>query len=252
VATATSTPSTGTGSLSGTVVNAVNAQPIVGASVTIAGTGLSTTTNASGQYSFSAVPAGSRSVSASASGFSSSTQSVTVPASGSATLNFALSPTLPAGQFRIVLTWGATPPDLDSNLWVPQGATFTQVFFGNLGSLTAQPFALLDVDDITGFGPETITVSQVQAGTYRYAVRQFSGGAPPAPGSVTVQVFGSTGLLQTFTNPAFPAGQNCWIVFNFNAGGITPVNTFSSSSSTTCGQPGAAAPAPAAGATEVK
>src|SRR5690554_2550470 len=113
---------------------------------------------------------------AAASGFTTSTQTVAVPANGTATLNFVLSPTLPAGQFRIVLTCGAQPSDLDSHLWVPinGGTSFSEVDYITEGSLTSSPFAQSDVDDITGFGPETTTITQVLPGTYTFGVCNFS------------------------------------------------------------------------------
>jgi hypothetical protein len=70
------------------------------------------------------------------------------------------------------LTWGERPSDLDSHLFTPNGF---EVFFSSQGSLIAAPFASLDVDDTSSFGPEVVTVSQLMVGTYKYSVRNFSG-----------------------------------------------------------------------------
>jgi hypothetical protein len=221
----TPTPtSSATLTLTGQVVNAVNVQPIAGASVSAAGQ--TTTTDASGNFRFAALPAGPVSVTATASGFLPGTQTATVPAGGTANIVIALSPTLPAGQFRIVLTWGATPRDLDSHLWVPTTPAITEVYFGNQGSLTAPPFAELDTDDVTGFGPETITIAQLLPGTYTYAVHNFSQDAPITSSGAQVQVFGSSGSLGTFSIPTSGTGI-WWTVFTFNGSTLTPVNTIS-------------------------
>ncbi len=72
----------------------------------------------------------------------------------------------------IKLTWGALPSDLDSYLYLPDG---TSIDFDNQGSLSSAPFANLDVDDVSSFGPEVITLTQLMVGTYRYAVNNYSG-----------------------------------------------------------------------------
>jgi uncharacterized protein YfaP (DUF2135 family) len=87
-----------------------------------------------------------------------------------------MSPVLAAGQTRMVLNWGVTPHDLDSHLLTPdiEGSTH-HIYYGNVGSYTAVPYAKLDTDDIDGYGPETITISQAFAGTYTYYIKNFNG-----------------------------------------------------------------------------
>ena len=55
-----------TGRITGTVTDAGSGQPLSAATVSVAGTSLSTATDAQGRYTLSGVPAGSRSVSVSA------------------------------------------------------------------------------------------------------------------------------------------------------------------------------------------
>jgi hypothetical protein len=73
----------------------------------------------------------------------------------------------------IRLTWGATPSDLDSHLYIPNG---NHVFYptASQGSLVVSPFAELDLDDVTGLGPEVITVVRRMKGTYQYFVHNYS------------------------------------------------------------------------------
>lgn len=69
------------------------------------------------------------------------------------------------------LTWGQYPEDVDSHLITPNGE---QIYYNNDGSLTNVPFANLDVDDTTSFGPEVVTVRRLQVGTYRYGLHNYS------------------------------------------------------------------------------
>src|SRR5579864_1070651 len=78
----------GTGTLSGTVVNISNNTAISGATVSFSGG--STTTNSSGFYQFTNVAAGTYSVTASHSGYFSSTHTTTVSGGATTTLNFKL------------------------------------------------------------------------------------------------------------------------------------------------------------------
>ena len=86
----------GGGAVTGTVRNASNATPIVGATITVVGTGLSTTSGAGGTYTFNDVPAGAQTLSASATGFSTSQVGINVTDGQTVTQNISLSPTLAA------------------------------------------------------------------------------------------------------------------------------------------------------------
>jgi len=85
-----------TGNLDGTVTDGTSGNPIAGATVTTGGTAAdTTTTNASGFYSFTNIPTGAYSVTASGPGYASDTAtSVTVTTGGTTTQDFALAPNL--------------------------------------------------------------------------------------------------------------------------------------------------------------
>ena len=114
-----------TGVLSGTITNALNGNPVAGAIVTV-GT-RTATTNASGQYSIPNAPAGAVTVSTTATGFASRTDTVTVVAGTTTTFTASLVPqgSLTTGV-AIVLNWGAEPRDLDSHLVGPALAAPTR------------------------------------------------------------------------------------------------------------------------------
>ncbi len=98
-----STSTSGTGSVTGTVTDANTKAGITGA--TVSGGGQTTTTASGGAYTLSNVPAGTAvTITASATGYQSAQQSVTLTSGGSATANFALTPittgTISGGVFK--------------------------------------------------------------------------------------------------------------------------------------------------------
>jgi uncharacterized protein YfaP (DUF2135 family) len=99
---------------------------------------------------------------------------------------------------KIQLTWGENPIDADSHLITPSGE---QIFFGNSGSLGVAPFANLDVDDITSFGPEVITINRLMVGTYTYGVKLFGGSGSLTSSPIRVEL-NIGGNLRVFTPPA--------------------------------------------------
>jgi len=94
------------------------------------------------------------------------------PYTADATLPACLVLNQSAAGVTMKLTWGASPSDLDSHLFTPSG---DHVYYGNDGNLLAAPFAALDVDDTSSFGPEVITLTKLMVGTYKYYVHNFSG-----------------------------------------------------------------------------
>jgi len=78
-----------TGTIQGTVKDTSN-QPIQGATVSVEGTGLQATTNSQGHYQITDVPAGTRTVTASKTGFISQSKTVNVLAGQTITVGFQL------------------------------------------------------------------------------------------------------------------------------------------------------------------
>jgi hypothetical protein len=126
--------------------------------------------------------------------------------------------------------WGEAPRDVDGHLWLPD---HSHVFYFLPGSLTADPFANLDVDDTTSFGPEIITVRKLMVGTYTTIVNNFSGTFGPAltesPTRVELNISGNP---TAFTPPPNEGNSSWWTVFSFTVEPdckitVTPVNTWS-------------------------
>ena len=227
-----------TSAIVGRVANAVNAGAIPGATViaTVSGAVAATAvTNASGAYSLIVNP-GTYQVSVSAPGFITDIANVIVASGQTATRDFALSPVLPAGQYRIVLTWGSSPVDLDAHLLVQSPNGNAVVYWSNPGSSSSFPFAALDVDDVDGLGPETITIYQ-QVGQYSFWVENYSGESSIAASGALVRVFNGAALVAQFAAPNQPGLR--WDVFTLNGSTITPIQRVSNTvSGSTLGRPG--------------
>lgn len=225
-----------TGTLAGTVTNAQNGQPIAGAVVTV-GT-RTATTSATGQYTLTLVPAGSRSVVTTATGFTTRTDTVNVVAGSSSAFNTSLVPasSLTTGV-AIVLNWGATPTDLDSHLVGPNNAGGR--FHCYYASRTPVSYVALDVDDVTSFGPETISIGQVAGafvpGTYNYYIHNYSQSPAFNTSNAVVTVFSRGAQVAQFPVSAATGTASLlyWSVCNLDltAAGVltvTPVQQFTS------------------------
>lgn len=151
------------------------------------------------------------------------------PSATDITLDPCLVTTSSSDGFNIKLTWGANPRDLDSHLFTPNG---DQVYFVTKGSLTALPFSSLDVDDVTSFGPEVVTLTKLMQGTYIYAVHNFSETQSPgiteSPARVDLTRAGNTTV---FAPPTGEGVRLWWHVFNIVVDAqcnvsVTPVNAW--------------------------
>lgn len=94
----------GTGVIRGRVIDSGTQRPIENAQVTIAGTGLRVVTNASGEYTITGAPPGSRDVSVRRIGYSRATKTVSVGSGATATVDFSISPA--ASQLDAVVITG--------------------------------------------------------------------------------------------------------------------------------------------------
>ncbi|MGD1894970.1 MAG: hypothetical protein ACFB15_30785 [Cyclobacteriaceae bacterium] len=123
---------------------------------------------------------------------------------------------VPEGSLRIVLTWGENPSDLDSHLTGPQAdGNRLHCYYANQAPNVQ---VNLDVDDVTSYGPETITISSLVAGTYRYSVHNYSdryfssGAAGIVTSPAKVEVYSTAGLIASFVAPPANSGDT-WRVF---------------------------------------
>jgi hypothetical protein len=226
--------------VTGTVRNAVNGQPLAFASVSVNG-GVPTFTSVQGVFTITNVPAGSATITATASGFFPYTNTFALTAQPINTVGFSLSPTITGtNTVRLVLNWGANPRDLDSHLETPNiGGQTHHVYFGNRGSPFLAPFAELDVDDTSGFGPETITISTLSPGTYHYYIHNFSSSPGFDVSGATAQIYTSAGLVATVQVPTTNSTGNYWYVARIDGASqfVTVVNSISATTPVVVGAP---------------
>lgn len=239
----------GSGTVSGAVNNAFTGLGLNGVTLnfrsginTTTGTIVATTTtDAFGNYIIATLPGGNYTAEAILPTYTTAYFTVTsLGGQTSANQNGTINPTLPAGQTRVILTWGASPSDLDSHMTGPLSGSTSRfhVYYGSRGSSTATPFVNLDVDDTSSYGPETTTINTQTAGTYRFSVHDYSDLASTnslalSASGAKVRVYNSTGLIATFNVPANQGGT-LWSVFELNGNTIIPVSTmtYASNSST--------------------
>ena len=244
-----------TGAISGTIKDAVSNSGVTDVSLsarsglnTTSGTVVKTgTTDSSGNYSLNSMSAGWYTVETSKSGYSAAPNFYVYSCGDNVSSQDAtITTTLSSGSMRIILSWNTTK-DLDSHLTGPDNASGKfHVYYAqdkfyyakNTSSCSGCSDSQIsdnvtqDVDSQSR-GPETITISTVRSGTYRYYVhnytnkgtnnkRLFKSGA-----SVTVYYSGLSNNPTTFNVPS--GNGDLWTVFNFNTNsGLTEVGTMGS------------------------
>jgi len=246
-----------TGVVFGQITDATNNRAIQGVSVSIGE--ISSTTDSNGNYRLEGVPEGTIRLTINASvtagvaplttQFSSDlregTQTITAEATGYSTYiydglevfestetrhDISLSPRLTDAQMRFVLSWGASPSDLDSHLRTPYG---TKIYYGNRGSATAPPYALLDVDDTNGYGPETVTIYQFREGTYHYFIYNYSGSPAITTSNAVVKIYAADGTTRSVDVPTSGTGRYWYVAtVDGSTGRVTIINRIQE------GQPG--------------
>jgi len=223
------------GGIAGVVRNARTGFGIAGASLALYNNLTNTpvapaNTDANGAYSFTGIAAGTYRVAATAAGYQLAERVGIAVGNNGVTGNqdIVLSPS-GTSDIRIVLTWGASPSDLDSHLTGPNSdATRFHVYYASRGNFVSAPFAGLDVDDVSGYGPETISITQMNSGNFRYSVHDFTNRNSASSTALStsgakVQLYTSAGLYATFSVP--PGAGNLWTVFEMTGSLTNPVIT---------------------------
>lgn len=137
---------------------------------------------------------------------------------------FTLSPTISGNGIRLVLTWGASPTDLDSYLiGTSSDGTYVNVNFTNMGAYdgSANKVAELDVDDVTSYGPETVTLHDT-AGSYEFIVDDFTDSGTISQSGATVKIYVGSTLYATVSIPGGISDQ--WHVCTIQNGQVTVTN----------------------------
>ena len=206
----------------GVVRDAVSGEPLAGVRVTLTPYGGATlpdaVTDKDGRYDFGELQPGAYSVHVSdaAGKHFSAAQNIEVRAGAggeqAAPIDVALSPNdLNADDLRFVLSWGAQPADLDAHLEFYEngdtsGEAACDVYYGNTAcSASGGAYtATLDADARSGFGPETVTVRAQSGltGTFQFFAYNYANDQPLYSSAARLDVYGSSGLLDSFEVPA--------------------------------------------------
>ena len=149
-----------TGSVAGRVTNAQDGLPISGANMRVEDSGQSTTTDANGFYLLIGVPTGDHTLTASAAGFNSASQLVTVIEDSTVTADFALMPAA-----------GVTVAAINPNT-IASGATINVTITGS----GFAPGASVTFENGEGPTPSATNVVVVDANTITATVTVRSGG----------------------------------------------------------------------------
>lgn len=234
------------------VSNAINGEVLSGATVTVAGQ--TAYTNSNGVATLSGLAVNQDAViTVSTGNYITQSMNVRLACAQTQSQGIALLPSgnsgVAEGDIRVILTWGETPEDLDSHMTGPKtdgSSDRFHVYYGPDNNCGESPCdqtipAWLDTDDVTSYGPETITVNKTNGaftpGTYRYYVHHYSGSSNIPGSGAVVQIYKGNELVRSFNAPGTSdpnVGDNyVWSVFEMNLsadGGYTinPVNTYSS------------------------
>jgi hypothetical protein len=147
--------------------------------------------------------------------------------------NGGTSAVLDEDEFRVTLSWGAEPPDLDAHLTGPPTTAVEgedddeenrlHVYFADPDDppgLGEDADVFLDIDDTASYGPETITCHRMLPGTYRYSVHDFTNGAQTSSAAMSasrarVQLFVGRETYEVFDIVPGREGTN-WTVFELD------------------------------------
>lgn len=216
--------------VTGVVTNAVTGDGVANATVTFTpqdgnGTEKTTTTNSAGAFEIELDP-GKYEISIQAEEFEEEEFELEVEEgrnySGE---QLTISPKLEEGTARIVLEWGAEPVDLDSYLIGTSGSgEKVNIRFSNKIAKSGDTvFAELDLDDTSGYGPETTTIYDL-SGSYKFRVLDYRRTGTMAAKGATVKVYLPGEPVTTISLDSSSGVEDAWDVCEINQGKLTILN----------------------------
>ncbi|MDR0503979.1 MAG: hypothetical protein LBH16_11740 [Treponema sp.] len=204
--------------------SAIDRSPIPGASVQITNVG-NFTTDHRGRIEFPSIQDGNYLMTVRKAGFIETPITLRVVL-GFVDFNwFNISPVIPDKDYRIVLEWGERPQDLDLH-FVKSGGY--HISYYNM-KRAEDGNAVLDRDDMTGYGPETITIGKIDRNAvYECYVHDYTNGNNTSSNQLsrsgaTIRVYSQNALLKSFFIPSGGRGTR-WNVFKIERGALVDVN----------------------------
>lgn len=196
------------------------------------GTIYSTVQTSTSGIALADLPSGNYTAEIISEGYASSYGTILANTDGT-TVQISTTPVLSSDEIRIVLTWDEVPADLDSHLFTPYNevdeTTGYHIWYSNMSDASGNT---LDVDDITSYGPETVTISNLSTGSYKYYVADFTNcslgtttSQEMSGSNAKVSVYTKTGLIATFYVPGNQPGV-IWEVFEIRNMEIVPIQRY--------------------------
>ena len=222
--------------LTSTILNATDATPIASATVKLIGAEatFTATTDTSGTFTFSDVPAKAYTLEVSASGFVTYTTSFNAEATNSISLS-PLTEESESGNFRFILSWNELPTDMDIHCFIhdDSGNLIDSINYANTSYSNGEFTVNLDNDERSGYGPETITVNALPENyTLRLFVINFSGDETTLNSNASLSVYeGNTSLGQfNVSDVSNPENSNYfwWHVATYSDSNLNAIQTFKS------------------------
>ena len=217
-----------TGNAGGRTVNAITGERVQNVTIKVrrnwnnkTGAVLKTlSSDSNGVYTLS-YNAGNYTLECSKNGFVTAYKNIVVSTNDTTEQNISISPALQDGDYRVVLTWGEDPHDLDSHLFGSNadGSTY-HVYYSDKNGYNAdnELVANLDVDDTSSYGPETTTFTTDATGTYEFYVDWYSGSGTWATSGGKVEVYSGNRLIGTYNVPSVNDQSGSWKVFTITKG----------------------------------
>lgn len=229
------------GGFSGVITNAVTGDPVKGAELIIRKgwnnpsygdvvAKLETDSNGKFKYNSSSflgitsgLESGNYTATVSKAGFATTSFDIIVlPGEVKGNQNASISPNA-QGNYRVVLTWGSTPSDLDSHFTAyTNSGSYAHVYYRDKQLSVAN----LDIDDTSSYGPETITITNFDSldDGFTYAVHNFSDRSATSNRTLsnsgaTVKLYKGNTLLKTYYVPVDKVGT-VWRVFSVDENGV--------------------------------
>jgi hypothetical protein len=204
--------------------NAENGESVVDATVTIQDF-QTFTTDLEGKIRFPKQPDGIYPFSFEKEGFISENNKFEIIAQTIFRNRFTVSPVISMGAIRIVLDWDKKPEDLDAH-FVKEG-DYHISYREKLSSADGK--TVLDRDDRDGFGPETITVKDIdEKAEYNYFVKDYTNQKSKnskalSKSNAMVKIYGEGKLLNIWQLSEKQKG-NAWVVFSIQNGRLVPTD----------------------------
>lgn len=201
-------------------VNAITGDPVSGAKVMIENIG-SSSTDSLGIVTFPLQPEGSIKAIFRKEGYISAIYTIDIANETIFRNRFIVSPLMESEQFRIALSWDKQPEDLDAHFIENNSYHISYRNTRVLNDGTGQ----LDRDDMDGYGPESITVSQIDSErdysfyVTKYIAKKNLSSYPISSSKATVWVFGGNKLINIFQLPPNIKGDT-WYVFKIIKGEV--------------------------------